>query len=340
MVDPTHIFGIPDNQFLCGLATLLEINGRYYISLLTGVYIYNFSKHLFVSREEAERLDPRDDRTSSIRTQLTQILIQRMYSSNAPTVPGKSTEPVQLQTQPSQQQSTGQESASSPPPTAVVPDYSQSTQISQTNSSETRNVSTVRSVSNSSPSQSQATRETTSSSLPLQTPTSTNPKSLEIHLPSPVLVSPFTNFNSQNTLPKLPSNDSPTLGQLQDREMAVSPSHQGRSPPKTLPRESSTANMNLPRTDSIASGPQSHMTTPPLHPHPKAASPPRSPPLPPMPKQVPAEIKQPGKGVRSIVFLVSHSLNSRCSVSFCVTREGHRTNFSEDKRTYGCLESQ
>lgn len=371
MVDPTHMFGIPDNQFLCGLATQSGINERYYLFSLPEFILTIPFKHLFISREEAERLDPRDDRTSSIRTQLTQTLIQRMYSSNMPVDQGKSIETVQSQTQLSQQQS-GQESASLSPPATAVVDYSQPAQIHQTHSLEARNVSAVRSVSNSSPSQSQATRETTNSTLPLNPPVSTNPRPLDIQFTNSVPPSPSTigNFISQALLPQPPlSNDNSTQGQSPDREAGVPPSNQGRSPPKTLLREGSATSSNLPHNiDSITSGLRPHPTTLPLHPHPKspqAVSPPRSPPLPAMPKQVldPTEIKQPvpglaaftspvaadmndlvnepGKGIRSLVSLVvSYSLNSRYSISFCFTREHNPTQCSENERAYGPLESQ
>ncbi|KAF8575161.1 hypothetical protein K439DRAFT_764625 [Ramaria rubella] len=45
-------------------------------------------EHLFVDREAAERLDPRDDRTFAIRKELKQILITRMYGSEIPPGPG------------------------------------------------------------------------------------------------------------------------------------------------------------------------------------------------------------------------------------------------------------
>lgn len=83
--------------------------------LLTHNYpVLTSFQQLFIDREMAERLDPRDDRTSAIRRELRQILITKLYGSSTP--PGGAV-PQQLgvQQQIAQPQQQQQNAPVSPP---------------------------------------------------------------------------------------------------------------------------------------------------------------------------------------------------------------------------------
>lgn len=267
-------------------------------------------------------MDPRDDRTSSIRTQLTQILIQRMYSPNISTSPGElsGANPLPTQTpQPSNERASPSlphlPPSSVPSVPSVAPAYAHapvtvgtpSTQLQSMQSGENRGVSVVRSVN----SPLETAKEVPSSPM---TYISTSPRPTDAQSVDAMSLTRSTNLDTSSAISPIhpPSGVDDSLTRPVVATPVSSPPSQSQvelginTIRETQQLAKSGMTTSFPRSNSVTSPSpsiassnfQQHPTILPLYPRtksPQAISPSRSPPLPPTPKQLvtPHEIKQP-----------------------------------------------